>query len=122
EVVKSIQLVDEKRLADAEYVRKQLEDIARDVSKSLTPAPAPREPIRNTAKAPPAEAEAAAKLPDKQYVHKVQTGETVGAIIAAYNKEYGLKVRMADVLAANPGLKDPKRLRVGQELNIPAVK
>ncbi len=118
-LVKSIQTVDEKRAADGEYVRKQLEEIARDISKSLaqakeTPRPAPRTPAVNL--------EPVSNLPDKQYVHKVQAGETVGAIIAAYNKEYGLKVKVADVLAANPALKDPRLLRVGQELNIPAVK
>jgi nucleoid-associated protein YgaU len=125
DVVKSIQSVDEKRAGDAEYVRRQLESIAKDVSKALVP-PA-REPQRSPAKpSAPKEskevADAAANLPDKQYVHKVQPGETLGAIIAAYNKEYELKVKVSDVLAANPGLRDPKRLRVGQDLNIPAVK
>ena len=120
EVVKSIQIVDEKRLADADYVRKQLEEIAREVSKSLSSTP--REPSRSTPPKSAPTSAAESKLPDKQYVHRVQTGETIGAIIAAYNKEYGLKVRTSDVLVANPGLKDPKRLRVGQELNIPAVK
>ncbi len=128
DVVKSIQTVDEKRAADADYVKRQLESIARDISKSLS-APA-KEPARPVSKAPSAKetketkeiADAAASLPEKQYVHKVQPGETLGAIIAAYNKEYELKVKVSDVLAANPSLKDPKRIRNGQELNIPAVK
>ena len=125
DVVKSIQTVDEKRAGDAEYVRRQLESIAKDVSKALVP-PA-REPQRSSGrpsapKEPKEVADAAANLPDKQYVHKVQSGETLGAIIAAYNKEYDLKVKISDVLAANPGLRDPKLLRVGQEVNIPAVK
>jgi LysM repeat protein len=125
DVVKSIQMVDEKRAADGEYVRRQLESIAKDVSKALVP-PA-RESQRSTgrpsaSKEPKEVVDAAAKLPDKQYVHKVQSGETLGAIIAAYNKEYELKVKVSDVLAANPGLRDPKLLRVGQEVNIPAVK
>jgi len=125
DVVKSIQTVDEKRAADGEYVRRQLESIAKDVSKALVPPV--REPQRSTGRpSAPKESkdvvDAAANLPDKQYVHKVQSGETLGAIIAAYNKEYDLKVKVSDVLAANPGLRDPKLLRVGQDLNIPAVK
>lgn len=125
DVVKSIQTVDEKRAADGEYVRRQLESIAKDVSKALVP-PAretPRSSPRGNAPREPKEvADPAANLPDKQYVHKVQSGETLGAIIAAYNKEYDLKVKVSDVMAANPGLRDPRLLRVGQELNIPAVK
>lgn len=119
-VVKSIQTVDEKRAADAEYVRKQLEEIARDINKSL--AQVKESPRPTPPRTPAVNPDPASQLPDKQYVHKVQPGETVGAIIAAYNKEYGLKVKVADVLAANPALKDPRLIRVGQELNIPAVK
>lgn len=120
ELVKSIQMVDDKRSADADFVRRQLEDIARDINKTLAaPPPEKSKPAPRTPAAPP---ETVANLPDKQYVHKVGTGETLGAIISAYNKEYGLKVKVSDVLAANPTLKDPKRILVGQELNIPAVK
>ncbi len=121
EVIKSIKQVDEKRASDAEYVKRQLEEIAKEVSKSLSAPPPPRETPKPPKPAPVAQ-DPPPNLPEKQYVHKVGTGETLGAIIAAYNKEYSLKVKVSDVLAANPNLKDPKRLRVGQELNIPAVK
>ena len=53
---------------------------------------------------------------------KVEEGQTLGAIIEAYNKQHGLKVRLAHVLKANPTLKDPKKLKVGQTIRIPAVK
>ena len=121
EVIKSIKQVDEKRASDAEYVKRQLEEIAKEVSKSLSAPPPARETPKPPKPAPVAQ-DPPPNLPEKQYVHKVGTGETLGAIIAAYNKEYSLKVKVSDVLAANPNLKDPKRLRVGQELNIPAVK
>lgn len=121
EVIKSIKQVDEKRAADAEYVKRQLEEIAKEVSKSLSAPPLVRETPKPTKPATVVQ-DPPVNLPEKQYVHKVGTGETLGAIIAAYNKEYSLKVKVSDVLAANPNLKDPKRLRVGQELNIPAVK
>ncbi len=45
--------------------------------------------------------------------HKVASGEIPGAIA----RKYGIKVE--SLLAANPGL-DPKKLKVGQTLNIPA--
>ena len=121
EVIKSIKQVDEKRAADAEYVKHQLEEIAKEVSKSLSAPPPPRETPKQPRPAP-VNQDPPPNLPEKQYVHKVGVGETLGAIIAAYNKEYSLKVKVSDVLSANPNLKDPKRLRVGQELNIPAVK
>lgn len=121
EVIKSIKQVDERRAADADYVKRQLEEIAKEVSKSLSAPPPHRETPKPTKPAPIAQ-DLPPNLPEKQYVHKVGAGETLGAIIAAYNKEYSLKVKVSDVLAANPNLKDPKRLRVGQELNIPAVK
>jgi TolA-binding protein len=121
EVIKSIKQVDEKRAADADYVKRQLEEIAKEVSKSLSAPPPQRETPKPT-KPAPVPHDPPPNLPEKQYVHKVGTGETLGAIIAAYNKEYSLKVKVSDVLAANPNLKDAKRLRVGQELNIPAVK
>ena len=62
-------------------------------------------------------------LPSEYFEHKVAEGESLSAIIEAYNKQHGLKVRVADVLRANPKtLKDPKRIRVGQTIRIPAVK
>lgn len=133
QVVEQLREVDRRRSADAEYVKTQLADIARDVNKSIAAAakeppknkPSPRateskgtgESVGSGASAPPE-----VKLPEYMYEHTVKTGETVGAIIAAYNQEKGLKVTMAHVLAANPTLKDPKRLRVGQKLNIPEIK
>lgn len=124
EVIKSIKQVDEKRAADAEYVKRQLEEIAKEVSRSFSAPPPPRDTPKPTKppKPAPVAQDPPPDLPEKQYVHKVGNGETLGAIIAAYNKGYSLKVRVSDVMAANPNLKDPKRLRVGQELNIPAVK
>ncbi|KAB2675236.1 MAG: LysM peptidoglycan-binding domain-containing protein [Verrucomicrobia bacterium] len=67
-------------------------------------------------------ADAGPELPTEYYEHKVDEGETLGAIIEAYNKQHGLKVKLAHVVKANPSLKDPKKLRVGQTIRIPAVK
>ena len=50
------------------------------------------------------------------------SGENIGAILQAYNQKYQLKVKTADVLRANPKLKDPKKIFVGQKLWIPEIK
>jgi LysM repeat protein len=46
-------------------------------------------------------------------VHTVQAGETLAAIA----RKYG--VRLNSLLSANPGI-EPRHMRVGQTLNIPA--
>ncbi len=56
------------------------------------------------------------------YEHTLGEGETLSAVMDAYNKQHGLKIRLAHVLKANPSVKDPKKLRVGQKLRIPAIK
>jgi regulator of replication initiation timing len=65
---------------------------------------------------------AAPELPGEFYEHTLGEGETLSAVIDAYNKEHGLKVRLAQVLKANPAIKDPKKLRQGQKIRIPVVK
>ena len=55
--------------------------------------------------------------------HIVEGGQTISAIIAAYNatlKEQGVKKRITlkSVLDANPNL-DPRAMRIGQSLFIP---
>jgi len=131
QVVEQLREVDRRRSADAEYVKTQLSDIATEVSKSVAAAakepPRPKNPVRSgesrgTGEGGTTPAGNDLKLPEYMYEHVVKSGETVGAIIAAYNQEKGLKVTLAHVLAANPTLKDPKRLRAGQKLNIPEVK
>ena len=61
-------------------------------------------------------------LPTEGYEHVVAAGESIGAILQAYNQKYQLKVKTADVLRANPKLKDPKKIFVGQKLWIPEIK
>ena len=48
----------------------------------------------------------------------IQSGDTLDAIVQAY-KEKNIKVTVAQILKANPGLK-AERLRVGQKIFIPA--
>jgi TolA-binding protein len=127
QVVEQLREVDRKRVADAEYVKGQLADIARDVNKSLAAAKEtarPKPTVKPAANGGAANGSAAVehKQPDEVYEHIVKSGETLDAIILAYNKQNNLKVTQAQVLEANPTLKDPRRLRAGQKLIIPAIK
>ena len=80
--------------------------------------PAPTKEPATTDKPTPT----APELPGEFYEHTLAEGETLSAVIDAYNKEHGLKVRLAQVLKANPAIKDPKKLRQGQKIRIPVVK
>ena len=136
-VVEQIEEVDRKRVADGKLVREQLDSIAKLASKPVVlppveevKTPKPKAPVakkddsKKNESAPPEakHADDGPELPAEYYEHVVAEGETLGVIIAAYNKEKGLKVRQAHVLKANPKLKDPKKLYVGMKLQIPAVK
>ena len=58
------------------------------------------------------------KKPKRARTHTVQKGDTLTAIAYAY---YGTAKHVKTVLAANPKLKDPNRLRVGDKISIPEV-
>lgn len=89
-----------------------------------TERPAVKEPAGNagsvagTADEKPATPE----VPMEYYPHVLAEGETLSAVIEAYNKQHGLKVRLQHVLKANPSIKDPKKLRLGQTIRIPVIK
>jgi len=59
----------------------------------------------------------AASGPLKGYEYVVKSGDTLAAILAAYQQS-GVKVSQSQVIKANPGL-NPDRLKVGQKLFIP---
>jgi LysM repeat protein len=107
--------VDRKRIEDAEKIRTELLKL-RDVLKvPLAPpkkAPASPPAEKSTAEPPAADA--------KVFPYVIQSGDTLDAIVQAY-KEKNIKVTVADILKANPGLK-PERLIVGKKIYIPAPK
>jgi len=55
---------------------------------------------------------------DKVFPYVIQSGDTLDAIVQAY-KEKNIKVTVAGILKANPGLK-PETMRVGRKIYIPA--
>lgn len=67
--------------------------------------------------AAPAASSSAPKTPDTKPgtsgVYTIKSGDTLGKIAAAY------KITLSQLQAANPGI-DPRRLRIGQQVAIPA--
>jgi LysM repeat protein len=107
--------VDRKRIEDAEKIRTELLKL-RDVLKAplAPPKKAPASPPAEKSTAEPPAADA------KVFPYVIQSGDTLDAIVQAY-KEKNIKVTVADILKANPGLK-PERLIVGKKIYIPAPK
>lgn len=104
-----LQELDKKREDDKKLILDELRKLA------AMPAPVP-EPPRRPAPEPPL-----ADKPnpsEKGYWYEIQPDDTISAVVAAYNQQ-GIRVTTGQVLKANPKL-DPKRLRVGQKVWIPA--
>ena len=103
-LAKSIREVDRKRVQDKDLILKEMQALLRS---SPTGAKPP----------------AVASRTEKGFDHTVEVGQTISAIIAAYNaklKEQGVKKRITlkSVLDANPNL-NPRTMRIGQSLFIP---
>lgn len=106
--------LDKKRLADRELILNEMTKMAKTLTSggNFTRPKLPAD--TNTTVIPP--------VPVKGFEHAIEQGESVLAIIAAYNTEFkkqGKKtVTFSQVMAANPGLR-PERLVVGQKILIP---
>jgi chromosome segregation ATPase len=129
QVLDQLKEVDKKRVDDGRSTRESLSHLGEQLEKvaklAATPVAAPPEERRKPKPEPERTSkheEATPDLPSEFYEHTIQEGESLGVILNAYNKEHGLKVKVQDVLKANPKLKDPKKLFVGMKLRIPVVK
>lgn len=73
--------------------------------------------VPSSSSKPSSSAPAAKKTPDtkpgESGVYTIKSGDTLGKIAAAY------KITLSQLQAANPGI-DPRRLRIGQQVMIPA--
>jgi len=112
-LVEKVQEVDRKRLDDAEKTHTELLKLRNLLEAPLTPkkktsVTAPKDTPVSTN--PP--------TPDKGFEYVIKSGDTLDAIVQAY-KDQKVKVTVAEILKANPGLK-AERLRVGQKIFIPA--
>jgi nucleoid-associated protein YgaU len=109
----AIKEVDRKRMDDAEKIHTELLKL-RDLLKA--PPPSPKQKAASLPKEKSAPEQPATD--DKVFPYVIQSGDTLEAIVQAY-KEKNIKVTVAGILKANPGLK-AERLRVGQKIFIPA--
>lgn len=135
-VVEKVQEVDRKRGDDKELILREVRELSKlptlpasvDGSRAARSTTSVDKPVRaekpgrtekhaSTADDPPK-----AEFTGDYYPHKVEANQTLGEIITAYNKKYDMKVKLSDVLKANPRLKDPKKLFVDQTVKIPVVK
>ena len=108
-LTKAIREVDRKRSADKELILKEIRNIARNSnnnSRPITTTPSTTN-----------------RKPQKGFEHTVQSGETISAIIAAYNEQLKIeggkkRITLNSVLNANPKL-NPRSIQIGQILFIP---
>ena len=108
-LTKAIREVDRKRSADKELILKEIRNIARNSnnnSRPITTTPSTTN-----------------RKPQKGFEHTVQSGETISAIIAAYNEQLKIeggkkRITLNSVLKANPKL-NPRSIQIGQILFIP---
>jgi len=101
-----------------ELDRKREEDkkLILDELRKLAQTPLPETSSRRVRRTEPEPTPAPATVL-KGREHIVKSGETLAAILAAYQQD-GVRVTQAQVVKANPGL-HPDRLTVGQKLFIP---
>jgi len=109
----SVKEVDRKRLEDYDKIRAELLKLGKTLS-----APAPSS--KKSAPATPVDSPTIEKSspPEKGFKYTIQKNDNLSAIVQAY-KEKNIKITTDQILKANPGL-NPNRLRVGQEIFIPA--
>jgi len=109
-LAEKIQEVDRNREHDNELVR----DTLKKLGQKIATAP----PKRSLPIAPEDSPVNSSSGPQKGFEYKVQSGDTLGAIIKACAEQKKIKLTMKQVLEANPGLK-PERMYVGQKIFIP---
>jgi LysM repeat protein len=113
---------DKKRLADNEEVLKELKLIAKATKTAgisalpAHPAATPEPVVEPTAPA----TEAVADGPGFTYI--VKSGDTPNKIAKKLFEEKGIKITGEEIMAANPKVKDPTKLWIGEKLFIPAPK
>jgi hypothetical protein len=118
ELGKAIQEVDRKREADRRQILDQIEELGRSLTAALRES-RPSPPVRVS----PPESRAGSTTPTEGAEHVVQQGQTLSAIIVAYNAEWkdrGRRTSLQLILDANPGL-EPKTMAVGRKVFIPMV-
>ena len=111
--------IDDKRAADKELILTEIKKLGKTMT--LSPAAKPPSKPKPDNSADTGTTAPAADKNYEGYEHVVKPGETLMAIIQAYNKEQGLKLTLDQVLKhpLNANLK-PEKMKVGQKIFIPA--
>lgn len=108
-LAESIREIDRKREEDKKLILDEL--------RKLAATPAPAAPPTKRKDPPPGADPGSSAGPRKGYEYEVKQGDTIGAIVSAYQQS-GVKVTVQQVLKANPNL-NPNRLPVGKKVFIP---
>ena len=105
------QEIDRKRQEDRDLILKEIEKLGKAAAipptHKTTSVPKPADDTPATAPG----------IPENGHYYPIKAGDRLPAIVKAYNDQ-GVKVTMAQVLKANPGL-DPNKLYVGKKIFIP---
>jgi LysM repeat protein len=112
-LAEAIKEVDRKRMDDAERIHTELLNL-----RKVLEAPPPQSKKSSVTAPRDTSVTSNASTPEKGFEYVVKSGDTLDAIALAC-KEKNIKVTVAQILKANPGLK-AERLRVGQKIFIPA--
>jgi LysM repeat protein len=116
----AIETVSKKQVADNDEVLQELKQIAKLGGKSggvanVTPHPTPA--------TPPADPVAdAPKTDGPGFIYEVKSNDTPNKIAKKLFDEKGIKITGAEIMAANPKVKDATKLFIGQKLFIPVPK
>ena len=118
-LAEQVQEIDKKRQEDNDRILKELERLEKSLgNSSSTHRPPPDITLDTTPTPSRGHPTANATGPQNGYDYTIHSGDTLMAIVKAYRAQ-GIKVTTDQVLKANPGL-DPKNLKVGQKIFIPA--
>jgi LysM repeat protein len=112
-LAEAIKEVDRKRMDDAERIHTELLNL-----RKVLEAPPPQSKKSSVTAPRDTSVTSNASTPEKGFEYVVKSGDTLDAIALAY-KEKNIKVTVAQILKANPGLK-AERLRARQKIFIPA--
>jgi cell division protein FtsB len=116
-LAQTIQEVDNKRQNDKEVISEEIRKSIGGLEQSLRSAPAPAH-----ASGPKPSAVPDSPASDKGYSYTIQEGDTLAAVVNAYNADFkgkGMKtITLKQAKEANPNV-DWNRLRVGQKIVIP---
>lgn len=117
-LAEQVQEIDKKRQEDNEKILAALEKLSKGGGFHRPPASDNTAGGDSAANSPDTSTPTTNNSNQNGYEYPIAPGNTLAAIAKAYRAK-GVKVTVADILKANPGL-DPSKLKIGQKIFIPA--